>query len=73
LDKTDTVKVRLQSKELAAKYSGTWNCFSTILKQEKVRRISFLYGVVAAGSVRGMRAVLFVVVVVVVVICSYFS
>lgn len=36
MDKTDTVKVRLQSKELAAKYSGTWNCFSTILKQEKV-------------------------------------
>ncbi|KAF9926857.1 hypothetical protein FBU30_003647 [Linnemannia zychae] len=33
----DTVKVRLQSKELAAKYSGTWNCFSTILKQEKVK------------------------------------
>ncbi|KAF9104061.1 hypothetical protein BGX27_010258 [Mortierella sp. AM989] len=32
----DTVKVRLQSKELASKYSGTWNCFSTILKQEKV-------------------------------------
>ncbi|KAF9318477.1 hypothetical protein BGZ91_005158, partial [Linnemannia elongata] len=32
-----TVKVRLQSKELAAKYSGTWNCFSTILKQEKVK------------------------------------
>ncbi|GJJ73371.1 solute carrier family 25 (mitochondrial carnitine/acylcarnitine transporter), member 20/29 [Entomortierella parvispora] len=33
----DTVKVRLQSKELAAKYSGTWNCFSTILRQEKVK------------------------------------
>ncbi|KAG0314886.1 hypothetical protein BGZ99_007788 [Dissophora globulifera] len=33
----DTVKVRLQSKELARKYSGTWNCFSTILKQEKVK------------------------------------
>ncbi|KAG0337218.1 hypothetical protein BG004_007725 [Podila humilis] len=33
----DTVKVRLQSKELASKYTGTWNCFSTILKQEKVK------------------------------------
>ncbi|KAK3814253.1 MAG: mitochondrial carrier domain-containing protein [Benniella sp.] len=33
----DTVKVRLQSKELSSKYSGTWNCFSTILKQEKVK------------------------------------
>ncbi|KAF9996673.1 hypothetical protein BGZ80_006788 [Entomortierella chlamydospora] len=32
----DTVKVRLQSKELASRYSGTWNCFTTILKQEKV-------------------------------------
>ncbi|KAG0264099.1 hypothetical protein BG011_007494 [Mortierella polycephala] len=32
-----TVKVRLQSKELSAKYSGTWNCFSTILKQEKIK------------------------------------
>ncbi|KAG0352875.1 hypothetical protein BGZ54_002538, partial [Gamsiella multidivaricata] len=33
----DTVKVRLQSKELASRYSGTWNCFTTILKQEKVK------------------------------------
>ncbi|OZJ04691.1 hypothetical protein BZG36_02551 [Bifiguratus adelaidae] len=31
----DTVKVRLQSKELAASYKGTWHCFSTIIGQEK--------------------------------------
>ncbi|KAG2175653.1 hypothetical protein INT43_001300 [Umbelopsis isabellina] len=31
----DTVKVRLQSRELAARYNGTWNCLVTIVKQEK--------------------------------------
>lgn len=30
------VKVRLQSRELAARYNGTWNCLVTIVKQEKV-------------------------------------
>ncbi|KAI8064432.1 mitochondrial carrier domain-containing protein [Gongronella butleri] len=29
------VKVRLQSRELASRYNGTWNCFKTIIKQEK--------------------------------------
>ncbi|CAO0795682.1 unnamed protein product [Mucor circinelloides] len=31
----DTVKVRLQSRELASRYKGTWNCFVTTIKQEK--------------------------------------
>ncbi|KAI9280944.1 mitochondrial carrier domain-containing protein, partial [Umbelopsis sp. AD052] len=30
------VKVRLQSRELAARYNGTWNCLVTIVKQEKI-------------------------------------
>ncbi|KAI8082771.1 mitochondrial carrier domain-containing protein [Halteromyces radiatus] len=29
------VKVRLQSRELASKYKGTWHCFITIIRQEK--------------------------------------
>ncbi|KAI8637083.1 mitochondrial carrier domain-containing protein [Parasitella parasitica] len=29
------VKVRLQSRELASRYKGTWNCFVTTVKQEK--------------------------------------
>ncbi|KAI8975094.1 mitochondrial carrier domain-containing protein [Mycotypha africana] len=29
------VKVRLQSRELASRYGGTWNCFVTTIKQEK--------------------------------------
>ncbi|KAI8877693.1 mitochondrial carrier [Backusella circina FSU 941] len=29
------VKVRLQSRELASRYKGTWDCFSTIVRQEK--------------------------------------
>ncbi|ORX57005.1 mitochondrial carrier [Hesseltinella vesiculosa] len=29
------VKVRLQSRELASRYAGTWNCFRTIIQQEK--------------------------------------
>ncbi|KAI8576996.1 hypothetical protein K450DRAFT_253866 [Umbelopsis ramanniana AG] len=32
----DVVKVRLQSRELAARYNGTWNCLVTIVKQEKI-------------------------------------
>ena len=31
------VKVRLQSRELASRYKGTWNCFVTTVKQEKVQ------------------------------------
>ncbi|OAD80921.1 hypothetical protein PHYBLDRAFT_138474 [Phycomyces blakesleeanus NRRL 1555(-)] len=30
------VKVRLQSRELASRYKGTWHCFAMIIKQEKV-------------------------------------
>ncbi|KAI8384639.1 mitochondrial carrier domain-containing protein [Radiomyces spectabilis] len=30
------VKVRLQSRELAARYKGTLNCFAVIIRQEKV-------------------------------------
>ncbi|KAI7893711.1 mitochondrial carrier domain-containing protein [Mucor mucedo] len=29
------VKVRLQSRELASRYKGTWNCFVTTVRQEK--------------------------------------
>ncbi|KAI9307657.1 mitochondrial carrier domain-containing protein [Cunninghamella echinulata] len=29
------VKVRLQSRELASRYRGTWHCFFTIIRQEK--------------------------------------
>jgi hypothetical protein len=32
------VKVRLQSRELASRYKGTWNCFVTTVKQEKVSK-----------------------------------
>ncbi|RUP43036.1 mitochondrial carrier domain-containing protein, partial [Jimgerdemannia flammicorona] len=32
----DTVKVRLQSRELSTRYKGTWNCLATIVRQEKV-------------------------------------
>ncbi|CAO3663366.1 unnamed protein product [Rhizopus stolonifer] len=33
----DTVKVRLQSRELASKYKGTLNCFMVTIKEEKLR------------------------------------
>ncbi|CEI92814.1 hypothetical protein RMCBS344292_07064 [Rhizopus microsporus] len=31
----DTVKVRLQSRELSSRYKGTFNCFVSTIKQEK--------------------------------------
>ncbi|RUS22309.1 hypothetical protein BC937DRAFT_89737 [Endogone sp. FLAS-F59071] len=30
-----TVKVRLQSRNISGRYKGTWNCFTTIIRQEK--------------------------------------
>ncbi|ORZ14127.1 mitochondrial carrier domain-containing protein [Absidia repens] len=48
------VKVRLQSRELASKYKGTWHCFITIIKQEK-----FLGLYKGMAGVAGVNALVF--------------
>ncbi|KAI7905752.1 mitochondrial carrier domain-containing protein [Cokeromyces recurvatus] len=46
------VKVRLQSRELASRYKGTWNCFITTIKQEKF--IGLYKGMVAVAGVNAL-------------------
>ncbi|KAI9468911.1 MAG: mitochondrial carrier domain-containing protein [Benjaminiella poitrasii] len=54
----DTVKVRLQSRELASRYKGTWNCFVTTVKQEKF--IGLYKGMASpAVAVAGVNALVF--------------
>ncbi|KAG2192736.1 hypothetical protein INT46_000072 [Mucor plumbeus] len=48
----DTVKVRLQSRELASRYKGTWNCFVTTVKQEKF--IGLYKGMVGVAGVNAL-------------------
>ncbi|KAF1797438.1 mitochondrial carrier domain-containing protein [Mucor lusitanicus] len=54
----DTVKVRLQSRELASRYKGTWNCFVTTIKQEKF--VGLYKGMASpAVGVAGVNALVF--------------
>ncbi|KAG2232463.1 hypothetical protein INT48_005180 [Thamnidium elegans] len=54
----DTVKVRLQSRELASRYKGTWNCFVTTIRQEKF--IGLYKGMASpAVGVAGVNALVF--------------
>ncbi|CAO3644741.1 unnamed protein product [Mucor hiemalis] len=54
----DTVKVRLQSRELASRYKGTWNCFVTTVKQEKF--VGLYKGMASpAAGVAGVNALVF--------------
>ncbi|KAI9265529.1 mitochondrial carrier domain-containing protein [Helicostylum pulchrum] len=53
-----TVKVRLQSRELASRYKGTWNCFVTTIRQEKF--IGLYKGMASpAVGVAGVNALVF--------------
>ncbi|KAL7333908.1 hypothetical protein PS15p_202752 [Mucor circinelloides] len=52
------VKVRLQSRELASRYKGTWNCFVTTIKQEKF--VGLYKGMASpAVGVAGVNALVF--------------
>ncbi|SAM09458.1 hypothetical protein [Absidia glauca] len=52
------VKVRLQSRELASRYKGTWHCFVTIIKQEKF--LGLYKGMASpAAGVAGVNALVF--------------
>ncbi|KAK4516271.1 Glucosamine-6-phosphate isomerase (Glucosamine-6-phosphate deaminase) (GNPDA) (GlcN6P deaminase) [Mucor velutinosus] len=52
------VKVRLQSRELASRYKGTWNCFITTIKQEKF--VGLYKGMASpAVGVAGVNALVF--------------
>ncbi|OBZ85677.1 Mitochondrial basic amino acids transporter [Choanephora cucurbitarum] len=52
------VKVRLQSRELASRYKGTWNCFVTTVRQEKLFGLYKGMASPAAG-VAGVNALVF--------------
>ncbi|KAI8336705.1 mitochondrial carrier domain-containing protein [Chlamydoabsidia padenii] len=54
----DTVKVRLQSRELASRYKGTWHCCKTIIRQEKF--LGLYKGMASpAAGVAGVNALVF--------------